>query len=166
MSGTYYGIWCERQSDGAAAWMKKSGKVHVYKDRESADSDLRAIRSRLSPAAQISYRVATMPGAANPVTAHTNKNDEPPEASTISLLLALRTPLPEAPDEGGGSDPHGLLVREYTRYCTQQGWTGIGSAEEELRTRVLTQVQRDWLIDFTERWDAALKWADERRGPA
>jgi hypothetical protein len=164
MANTYYGIWCERHSDGAAAWMKKSGKVHVYADRESADRDLREIRSRLAPAAQISYRVAPMPGAAAPIKAHANPNDEPPEAATISLLLALRTPIPEPLEAGSrGSDPHGLLVREYTAWCTRQGWQDIGSAEDELRGRVLTQAQREWLIDFTDRWDAALKWADAQR---
>jgi len=162
MAGTYYGIWCERHTDGAAAWMKKSGKVHVYTDRDTADRELREIRSRLAPAAQISYRVAPMPGAAAPLTAHVNKNDEPPEASTISLLLALRTPIP-VPEAGTGTDPHGLLVREYTLWCTAQGWSNIGSAEEELRKRVCTQEQREWLTDFIERWDAALKWADKNR---
>jgi hypothetical protein len=54
------------------------------------------------------------------------------------------------------------LAREYQRWNLEQGLS-LGSADEHRYDENLTVAQRDWLHDFSRRWDEAAEAEEEAR---
>jgi hypothetical protein len=76
-----------------------------------------------------------------------DKQWSPDELDSLAFLL---DPLLPVADEEDKLDP---LIDEYAEWNKEEG-LNLGSADEHLDDLNLTPAQREWLRDFSKRWDA------------
>lgn len=65
----------------------------------------------------------------------------------------------EIDERGKTGDALSTLVEEYTAWNKAQG-LDLGSADEHCFDEDLTEEQREWVRDFSERWDVAANGGD------